>query len=56
LYRQRNDALQMQMLRFAFVLFLNAKSIWRIICHSICSFLRFLSCIKTIKQNDFHRN
>jgi hypothetical protein len=56
LFRQRYDALSMQMRRYSFVLLLNAKSIWRITCHFICFFRRFLSCIEIIKQNDFHRN
>jgi hypothetical protein len=46
----------MQMRRCSFVLLLNAKSIWRITCHSICSFFRLLFCIETIRQNDFHRS
>ncbi len=33
-----------------------AKSIWKITCHSVYSFRRFLSCIETIKRNDFFRN
>ncbi len=55
-FHQRNTALSTQMRRYSFVLLLNAKSIWRITCRSICSFSRFLSCTETIKQNDFRRN
>jgi hypothetical protein len=33
-----------------------AKSIWKITCHLIYSFHRFLSCIETIKRNDFFCN
>jgi hypothetical protein len=55
-FHQRSDVFSTQMRYYSFVLFLNAKSTWRITCHSICSSSRFLSCIETIKQNDFHRS
>jgi hypothetical protein len=55
-FHQRNNVFSTQMRRYFFVLFLNAKSIWKITCHLICFFFRFLFCMKTIKQYDFHRN
>jgi hypothetical protein len=55
-FHRRSVVLSMQMRRYSFVLFLNAESIWRITCRSICSFSRFLSCTETIKQNDFRRS
>jgi hypothetical protein len=50
LYRQRNDALQMQMLRHAFVLFLKTKSIWKITCHSVFFFDFYLALKWTNKM------
>ncbi len=54
-FHQRSDVLSTQMRRYSLVLLLNAESIWKITCHSVCS-SRFLFCIETIKQNNFYRN
>jgi hypothetical protein len=52
----RFDSFLTQTWCFSLSLFSRAKSIWKITCRSIYFFHRLLSCIKTIKRNDFFRN